>query len=136
MEVLDSFCFDSLLSLLWTTKAQHSIAHNCQFNSVIPSHAQVLLCLCLLCFCLFQPLSCPGSHVNCHLNSSLFEYLKLNIYLNILKKHLKLNKFKMKAVVFLQIYFLSRFSSSINEQFLKSETLEIFLMPALLHCSH
>jgi hypothetical protein len=42
----------------------------------------------------------------------------------------------MKAVVFLQIYFLSRFSSSINEQLLKSETLEIFLIPALLHCSH
>lgn len=46
IEVLDSFFFDSFLSLLWTTKAQDSIAHNCQFNSVIISHAQVLLYLC------------------------------------------------------------------------------------------
>lgn len=87
----------------------------------------------------FIPLPAPflsGLKCQCHLNSFLFEYLKLNICLNILNKHLKLNKLKMKAVVFLQICFLSRFSSSINEQLLKSETLELFLIPALLHCSH
>ena len=76
-----------------------------------------------------------GLTCQCHLNSFLFEYPKLNIYLNIFNMHLKLNKFKMKAVVFLQIYFLSRFSGSINEQLLESETLKIFLIPALLHCS-